>query len=238
MANKIKQNTHGNKPNASFAEERNFSSVSYLQDNRNISKTSSINPNSNCLNMVKFSSGLKNLGPNQSNFNFFEKNVSYGMDKLSHGHFTRNKTKVFNLEGGNRFCREESDPAYRQSVFNETNQFHTADHYFGLQNFSHPFDKFQTSNPSNIVREISIPKVKKIDPPRMPPLKAENFQNNNRSTREMSHPYMSRSSHTASFGQINLRNGKNISTPIACKSKSSATKFVKKDRILNRSASK
>lgn len=46
IGKKIKQNTQGNKPNAPFIDERNFSSMSYLQDNRNISKTSSIALNS------------------------------------------------------------------------------------------------------------------------------------------------------------------------------------------------
>jgi len=240
IGKKVKLNTNkGKKPNTAFAvvEDRNFSSVSFLQDVRNISKTSSIKPNSKSLGMHnKITSGFKNPNRNPSILRMYDKIGSGGSlvsEKFGQGHFTRNKTKVFNLDGNTKFGREESDPAYRQSVFNEGNSFQTADHYFGLHNPSHPFDNFQPSNPFNIVKEISVTKGKNPSQSIMPRLKHENFQGSRNLNVENSFPYMNMSNNTASFGQINLRSGRRVSQPIQIKSKSTATKILKREKDIS-----
>ncbi|CAI2360938.1 unnamed protein product [Moneuplotes crassus] len=225
IGKKVKKNVHGYKPNVAFAEDRNFSNVSFLQDARNISKTSSIGRKSNPFNYATPSGGFKNP---------FDKNSSIAFDKFSNpGNFGRNKTKVLNFDNVNRFGREESDPSYRQSIFNDSNQFQTADHHFGLtNNFSPGFYSGLRSNPMNMVeKELSNPRIQAANPQQMPRLQMDNFQSSNMNTKNPSIPNLEGSHNTASFGQLNLRSGRTVSQVAMTKTKSNASSIAQKREV-------
>lgn len=226
IGKKVKMNTkNGNvtlRP-----EEKQLSSVSFLQDARNISKTSSFNQMQKIPSLIKMNSNLHNANYDYNFAGIIGRNFSDTLNKFNASPFTRNKTKVYNFDTSVRFGREESDPAFRQSIFNEQNQFKTADHYFDFN--SNPWAGIQrqnTSNPLNItvVREISAPKSPKFaSNSQMPRLKTENLSPSiGAPSRTSSTPFVS-NSHTASFGQKNLRSGKTISQPVVRRKEKSAT---------------
>ena len=84
--------------------------------------------------------------------NITNRNISDSFKHIGSSPYTRNKTKVFNYDISAPIGREESDPRFRHSVFNEN------------------------LKPINIIREISIPK-KQNHPngKEMPPLTLKNY---------------------------------------------------------------
>lgn len=217
IGKKIKQTTKGNlNVVGKHTEHRELSSVSFLQDARNISKTSSIGKPKGP-SFVQFNSHLSN---NDYAFtNMYGKNISIGFEKFGASPFTRNKTKIFNYDSIMRFGREESDPTYRPSVFNGGGQFDIFDSH--LNPFGYGPKSNNNSNPLNIsvVREISNGRGLGFTNPQnsIPPFKMDNLapmlrqQSRNSSTPHISH------GNTASFGEKSLRNGKTISQPIVKK---------------------
>ncbi len=144
----------------------------------------------------------------------------------------RNTTKVFNYEANARFCREESDPSLRQSIFNESNQFYPADHMFGMQTsipqYMIPSLK---SNPMNMEGDMNPLKIPSQGPQQMLPLQHDNLQLNPLNGKVPSIPKLDRSNNTASFGQISLRSGRTISQVGMMRSKSNASKLLKRRDI-------
>mmetsp|Transcript_18322 Transcript_18322/g.21070 ORF Transcript_18322/g.21070 Transcript_18322/m.21070 type:complete len:117 (+) Transcript_18322:396-746(+) len=105
-----------------------------------------------------------NLPFNNFDYNFcdrVERNTSEVSNKLD-VNWTRTKTKVFSIDAM-KYMREESDPAFRPSVFNENNNFTTADHYFGLSNS--PWRAISRNNLSN---PLLLPPNKEIIPLKTP----------------------------------------------------------------------
>ena len=150
-----------------------------LQEARNISKATSTNRDPQ-----KSVSFLKNDNPVNHiyEYNYFnnERNNSEVSNKCVMAPWTRNKTRIFSLDSI-KYWREESDPAFRPSVFNETNQFITADHYFGYS--SNPWPSMVRNNPSNPLFNQNKECITNLKSPRfadkniMPPLKTENLKN-------------------------------------------------------------
>lgn len=179
IGKKIKENAISaiNKNNFK-RENKQISNISMLQEARNISKATSNNLDHN-----KSISYLKNDIPvgNMFECNFFnnERNNSEVSNKLLMAPWTRNKTRIFSIDTI-KYWREESDPAFRPSVFNENNQFIPADHYFGFS--SNPWTSMTRNNPSNPIFNQNKETFTNLKSPRfadkniMPPLKTENLK--------------------------------------------------------------
>lgn len=78
IGKKVKLNTQGFKPNMSFAKEQNreFSNLSFLQDVRNISKTSSVGKKNYDGAINKLHSELRNPSMDNNLMNMMQKNIS------------------------------------------------------------------------------------------------------------------------------------------------------------------
>jgi hypothetical protein len=236
IGKKVKLNTWGFKPNTSFAndQKRDFSNLSFLQDVRNISKTSSVGKKNYGGSINKLHSEFRNPSMDNNPVNIMQKNMSQNIfESFNPALCTRNKTRIFNYEISNAF-RQESDPAYRQSVFNEGNHFQTADHYFGNTNFAQAFGGIVPSNQGilNLSKEISNPHNKYSYPSDMPPLKTENIipeefrQFSNKLSIPNNKP--NNKGDTASFGHLSLRSGKTVSQAFNFREKSNVSEFGSK----------
>jgi len=237
----VKRNTSINKRTAKAAEKQH-STISFLQNARGISKQSSIGKA-----FKKDKSVFKNpsnIGTTPRNFAHMQNTSIPNFDRYTDYPLTRNKTKVLNFENMG-FMREESDPAYRPSVFNEGNNFNTADHYFDLginSKISYPIHK-NASNVSgfNLFRESSnsvrSPKFPdKKDEQYFAPLKTENLKyesKNLENTLQVQNPNEKKLSETPSFGKNKKqRNNRIVSQPMPIKRKHSTTHngLANKDR--------
>lgn len=108
----IKMTTKGNKIQVGKKSQgRELSSMSFLQDARNISKTSSMG-HQKVPSFVRFGSHMNQNSIDYGMANLFGRNNSNLFEKYGQSPLTRNKTKVFNYDIFTKFGREESDPNY------------------------------------------------------------------------------------------------------------------------------
>lgn len=214
----VKHNTKVNKRVAKDMAKQERS-ISFLQNARGISKQSS------------FSKVFKPKGDKSQNISIsFNDNIiadanfdltnrlTPNFDNTNDYPLTRNKTKVLNFENM-KFTREESDPTFRPNVFNESNSFNTADHYFG---YSNPYFKMNNRRNTSKISNQFDP-VRRYDYS-IPPLKTENLrQISNACSRNSSIPLIAKdisivkSSETASFGIQTRKNSRYVSQPMAIK---------------------